>query len=136
MNKLTQVLNSKKLERLKRWCLMKQVSGFQGRPNKDPDTCYSFWVGATLKLLNSYHLMNEEENVDFVLSTEDDEVGGLSKFPQNSSGIYDDHSDSCPSLLFPKHLSFFHFIFSSSLKFPFPSFLLCIRIFLFPFFDR
>ena len=88
MDKLTQVLNSKKLERLKRWCLMKQVSGFQGRPNKDPDTCYSFWIGATLKLLNSYHLMNEEENVDFVLSTEDDEVGGLSKFPQNSSGIY------------------------------------------------
>ena len=69
---------------------MKQDSGFQGRPNKDPDTCYSFWVGATLKLLDSYNLMNEEENVDFVLSTEDHEVGGLSKFPENSPG--NDHA--------------------------------------------
>lgn len=30
--------------------------------------------------------MNEEENVDFVLSTEDDNIGGLSKFPDNSPG--------------------------------------------------
>ena len=28
-----------------------QVGGFQGRPNKDEDTCYSFWIGATLALL-------------------------------------------------------------------------------------
>jgi hypothetical protein len=26
-----------------------QVSGFQGRLGKDPDSCYSFWIGATLK---------------------------------------------------------------------------------------
>ena len=29
---------------------MRQQSGFQGRPNKPVDTCYSFWVGATLKV--------------------------------------------------------------------------------------
>jgi prenyltransferase beta subunit len=29
------------------------VSGFQGRLGKDPDSCYSFWIGATLKA--SYH---------------------------------------------------------------------------------
>ena len=31
-----------------RWLLNRQCPGFQGRPNKDPDTCYSFWVGASL----------------------------------------------------------------------------------------
>ena len=25
---------------------LSQVGGFQGRPNKDEDTCYSFWIGA------------------------------------------------------------------------------------------
>ena len=32
------------------WCAARQVGGFQGRPNKDEDTCYSFWIGATLAL--------------------------------------------------------------------------------------
>ena len=31
--------------------MQRQVGGFQGRVNKDPDTCYSFWVGASLKML-------------------------------------------------------------------------------------
>jgi len=25
-----------------------KMAGFQGRPNKDPDACYSFWIGASL----------------------------------------------------------------------------------------
>ena len=35
------------------WCLARQVGGFQGRPNKDEDTCYSFWIGATLAILGA-----------------------------------------------------------------------------------
>jgi geranylgeranyl transferase type-1 subunit beta len=26
------------------------IAGVQGRVNKDPDSCYSFWVGASLKV--------------------------------------------------------------------------------------
>src|ERR1700677_4873632 len=62
MGKLDQVLSGKRVEILKRWCVFKQVGGFQGRPNKDADTCYSFWVGATLKLLSSHHLVNKSED--------------------------------------------------------------------------
>ena len=29
---------------------MRQQNGYHGRPNKPVDTCYSFWVGATLKV--------------------------------------------------------------------------------------
>ena len=30
----------------------RQVIGFQGRTNKVADSCYSFWIGATLAMLN------------------------------------------------------------------------------------
>jgi prenyltransferase beta subunit len=33
------------------FCLMRQNGGFQGRCNKLPDACYSFWNKATLKIL-------------------------------------------------------------------------------------
>ena len=32
----------------RQWLLRRQVSGFQGRPHKDPDTCYAFWTGAAI----------------------------------------------------------------------------------------
>jgi geranylgeranyl transferase type-1 subunit beta len=36
-----------------RWLLSIQDSsgGFRGRTNKEPDTCYGFWCGASLKVL-------------------------------------------------------------------------------------
>ena len=27
-----------------------KVAGFQGRPEKDPDVCYSFWIGASIRV--------------------------------------------------------------------------------------
>ncbi len=30
------------------WLLNRQTMGFQGRVNKPEDTCYSFWIGASL----------------------------------------------------------------------------------------
>lgn len=73
-----------KLRGLKRWCISRQQTGFQGRPNKPEDTCYSFWVGATLRLLDIHQLVNAEENRKFVLSTQDPVIGGLAKWPDNS----------------------------------------------------
>lgn len=53
MGCLNEALSPAQIDRLRRWCLMRQQSGFQGRPNKPVDTCYSFWVGGTLKVLSS-----------------------------------------------------------------------------------
>ena len=50
MKRLDSVLTLKEIERIERWCIMRQLSGFQGRPNKPVDTCYSFWIGATLEV--------------------------------------------------------------------------------------
>ncbi|CAB1321507.1 unnamed protein product, partial [Coregonus sp. 'balchen'] len=49
MGKLEEMFSERELNRIRRWCIMRQENGFHGRPNKPVDTCYSFWVGATLE---------------------------------------------------------------------------------------
>lgn len=55
MGRLDAVLppGSPRRARLLRWLVQRQVSGFQGRPCKGPDTCYSFWCGAALAMLGA-----------------------------------------------------------------------------------
>lgn len=74
-------LTEEQIEGLKRWLLLRQIDGFQGRPNKPVDTCYSFWVGASLKILNALHLSNYANNRSYVYETQDVVVGGFSKWP-------------------------------------------------------
>lgn len=77
-------LSERQTERLKHWCHLRQQSGFQGRPNKPVDTCYSFWVGGTLYLLNSYDSVNEAANRAFLYSTQDCITGGFSKWESSA----------------------------------------------------
>lgn len=59
MGRLDDILGGKLgRDELVRWCVHRQVSGFQGRRNKVPDTCYSFWVGATLSMLDAFDLVD------------------------------------------------------------------------------
>ena len=44
------VLSARQIEALKRFALLKQDQGFHGRTNKPDDTCYAFWIGATLSV--------------------------------------------------------------------------------------
>ena len=81
MGRLQSALSKCDQERLKRWLVLKQSCGFQGRPNKDPDTCYSFWIGATLKLLGGEHLINREKNLDFIDHCTNWRTGGITKHP-------------------------------------------------------
>lgn len=55
-------LPKRTIEKMKRWLVFRQVDGFNGRPNKPVDTCYSFWIGSTLKILNAFHLTNFKDN--------------------------------------------------------------------------
>lgn len=83
MGRLNEVFTPKELKRLKRWCIMRQQVGFQGRPNKADDTCYSYWIGATLKLLDAFELTNFRQNRAYILETQEPIVGGFAKWPQN-----------------------------------------------------
>ena len=82
MGQLDEVLPAKDVDRLQRWCLQRQRLGFHGRPHKDDDTCYSFWLGATLNIIDSFDLIDKERNKLFVLSCQDCVVGGFAKWPQ------------------------------------------------------
>lgn len=61
------------------WCVSRQVGGMQGRPNKVEDTCYSYWIGGTLQLLNSHHLLDREQLKKFVLECQNRAFGGFGK---------------------------------------------------------
>ena len=39
MNRLETSLTYDELEKIKRWCIFRQKSGFHGRPNNPVDTC-------------------------------------------------------------------------------------------------
>ncbi|KAF0033952.1 hypothetical protein F2P81_014018 [Scophthalmus maximus] len=83
MGRLEEALNQRELDRIRRWCIMRQQTGFHGRPNKPVDTCYSFWVGATLELLDVFQYTNFDKNRSFILSTQDRLVGGFAKWPDS-----------------------------------------------------
>ncbi|XP_013385112.1 geranylgeranyl transferase type-1 subunit beta [Lingula anatina] len=84
MNRLHSTFTPSQIEKLKRWCIFRQQSGFQGRPNKPVDTCYSFWVGATLQLLDIYSMVDKACNRGFILETQDNIVGGFAKWPDHT----------------------------------------------------
>jgi len=68
-------------DKLIHWCINRQISGFQGRINKPADTCYSFWIGATLTMLGVYENLVEYPMLkSFILSCETS-YGGFGKQP-------------------------------------------------------
>ena len=67
---------------LTEWLLRRQISGFHGRPQKDADTCYSFWVGASLKMLNnSLRFSDASASFEFTNVCQSKRFGGIGKVP-------------------------------------------------------
>ncbi|KAF9563763.1 Geranylgeranyl transferase type-1 subunit beta [Mortierella alpina] len=67
-------------EGARRWCLQRQVTGFQGRINKATDTCYSFWVGGALAVMGSMDLVNYSCNRGYLMETQHKMFGGFGKW--------------------------------------------------------
>jgi geranylgeranyl transferase type-1 subunit beta len=76
----------KNKEATRRWCLERQLTGFQGRVNKPTDTCYSFWIGGALAVLGSMDLVNEELNRGFLMETQHKKIGGFAKWVDHFPG--------------------------------------------------
>ena len=83
------------LERMKRWLMMRQLDGFQGRPNKLVDTCYSFWIGASMKILDVFHLADPDENRRYIMSTQEKLTGGFSKWPGSLADPFHSYFGVC-----------------------------------------
>lgn len=69
-------------ERLVNWCVKRQQVGFQGRIEKDEDSCYSFWVGGSLALLGVGALIDRNACAGFLKRCESTASGGFQKFPE------------------------------------------------------
>ncbi|CAH8550104.1 unnamed protein product [Heterobilharzia americana] len=84
INKLELVIptGSKSRNRLVKWLLNLQTEGFHGRIGKPDDTCYTFWVCASLKMLNCHHLVDKNAVISFVTRCWDDVVGAFKKIPE------------------------------------------------------
>mmetsp|Transcript_21684 Transcript_21684/g.32104 ORF Transcript_21684/g.32104 Transcript_21684/m.32104 type:complete len:239 (+) Transcript_21684:332-1048(+) len=81
MGRLNQVLDDEKdnwRQDLVQWCVFRQIEGLQGRRNKLQDTCYSYWIGGALKILDHDLLLDHELLRAFVMDCQTD-MGGFSK---------------------------------------------------------
>ncbi|KAG0350864.1 Geranylgeranyl transferase type-1 subunit beta [Podila minutissima] len=67
-------------EATRKWLIMRQTTGFQGRINKPTDTCYSFWVGGSLAILGSIDLVNENCDRGYLMETQHKVLGGFGKW--------------------------------------------------------
>ncbi|KAL3417867.1 prenyltransferase and squalene oxidase [Phlyctema vagabunda] len=65
-----------------------QIVGFNGRCNKLADTCYSFWVTASLDILGQGQLVDSGSSRRFLLEQTQHRIGGFGKQPGNPPDIY------------------------------------------------
>lgn len=84
MNRLEDLPNKKGLIE---WCVGRMVGGFQGRCGKDPDCCYTFWIGASLSMLGKGDLIHKEPTRKFTISCAHDTYGGFAKYPGLSPDV-------------------------------------------------
>lgn len=80
------ILDSSTTNMLAWWLCERQLDksgGLNGRPEKLPDVCYSWWVLASLKILGKIQWINGEKLSKFILAAQDDETGGCADRPGN-----------------------------------------------------
>ncbi|XP_040998394.1 geranylgeranyl transferase type-2 subunit beta 1-like [Juglans microcarpa x Juglans regia] len=72
------------------WLCKRQVKarGLNGRPEKLPDVCYSWWVLSSLIMIDRVHWISKEKLVKFILDCQDTENGGSSDRPDDAVDVY------------------------------------------------
>ncbi|KAI8628081.1 terpenoid cyclases/Protein prenyltransferase [Xylariaceae sp. FL1651] len=65
-----------------------QITGFNGRLNKVPDTCYAWWVSGALTLLGEGNLINRAPARRFILEKTQHLIGGFAKHPGGPPDVY------------------------------------------------
>ena len=57
--------------------------GLNGRPEKQADVCYSWWILSVLSILGRTHWLDRGKLRDFILHCQDPEDGGIADRPDN-----------------------------------------------------
>lgn len=65
-----------------------KVGGLNGRPEKLPDVCYSWWVLSSLAILGRLHWIDQEALGRFILNCQDPQKGGISDRPNDEPDVY------------------------------------------------
>ncbi|KAA0198235.1 Rab geranylgeranyltransferase beta subunit [Fasciolopsis buskii] len=71
------------LERAAWWLAERQLpsGGLNGRPEKKPDVCYSWWALASLTILGRLTWIDDRKLTRFILASQDPETGGIADRP-------------------------------------------------------
>lgn len=74
-------------DRVARWLCERQCGsgGLNGRPEKLPDVCYSWWVLASLAMVGRLHWVDSESLTTFILACQDVDAGGIADRPGDMS---------------------------------------------------
>jgi geranylgeranyl transferase type-2 subunit beta len=72
------------------WLAERQVKsgGLNGRPEKLPDVCYSWWVLASLVIMDRVHWIDKKKLEQFILGCQDPEGGGISDRPDDAVDVF------------------------------------------------
>ncbi|KAI0523905.1 terpenoid cyclases/Protein prenyltransferase [Xylaria bambusicola] len=65
-----------------------QLAGFNGRLNKLPDTCYTWWNSGALSLLGENNLVSRGPARRFILEKTQHLIGGFAKYPDGPPDVY------------------------------------------------
>ncbi|RLV84892.1 Geranylgeranyl transferase type-2 subunit beta [Meyerozyma sp. JA9] len=86
---ITKQLDRIKPEKTAAWLSDRQVEGggLNGRPEKLPDSCYSWWVMSSLSILGKSHWVDFTGLVSFILKCQDPN-GGISDRAENETDVY------------------------------------------------
>jgi geranylgeranyl transferase type-2 subunit beta len=62
--------------------------GLNGRPEKQADVCYSWWILSSLSVLGRVSWINRDKLKQFILQCQDGEDGGIADRPGNMADIF------------------------------------------------
>ena len=62
--------------------------GLNGRPEKQADVCYSWWILSTLSILGRVDWIDTSKLGKFILSAQDEDDGGIADRPQDMPDVY------------------------------------------------
>ena len=80
----------KSLDKLVWWLVERQCDsgGLNGRPEKQADVCYSWWILSVLKILNKVSYININKLAAFICKAQDVDDGGIADRPDDMPDIF------------------------------------------------
>lgn len=87
---ITNQLNLVNREHTGEWLASRQThqGGFNGRPQKLQDVCYSWWVLSSMFMNKTEDFFDKELLIKFILECQDEELGGIGDRPGNVHDVF------------------------------------------------